>query len=273
MATTIEKFFNPYLLIVINVGIIVCALTVGGGKLFFDTGLIHIIAMLFVALAISRIFFHHYTYDPILEKFVHANLLAMMVFALSHVFEFVSFVILREYPDTVFANVANLYMISLFIMIIGAGPFVAFKYPLYTKWARVLSVAGIVTLLFLTAATMWSDTVVSLDTDDVAPYLYSLILGVTTALALWEVHKIKVIAPVARGFASYLAATILLIAFAALANILYEFLKDYAGVADYLSIYLSHFAFYAALSIFFLAFGEFRNLGGVFADINKFAER
>ena len=55
MANTLDRFLNAYSLFIINLIIIGLALTVGGGLYFFETSLIHLIALIFIALAVLRI--------------------------------------------------------------------------------------------------------------------------------------------------------------------------------------------------------------------------
>src|SRR3989344_6612019 len=102
----IDKYLGLNFFLALNILIILLAQTVGNGTLFYRTGIIHIIAIGFVVLALIRAFFHYYTYDHILEKFIHSCLIAMFVFAISHLVEFFSFIVLHRYADSVYINVA-----------------------------------------------------------------------------------------------------------------------------------------------------------------------
>lgn len=70
------------------------------------------------------------------------------------------------------------------------------------------------------------------------------------------------------GFVNYLAISIGMVVFAALPNIFYELMEDKLNIPELQIIYLSHFTFYAALSIIFLAFGRLSNLAGVYKDLD-----
>ncbi|TSA43915.1 hypothetical protein D4R49_01535 [bacterium] len=265
-ANTLDRVFNGYSLIAINVIIIVLALTVGGGLYFFETGLIHLIAILFIALAILRSFYHHYTYDPILEKFVHASLFALLVFAGSHIIEYVSMMFLNRYVDAVFANVANFYLISTFAIIIGATYFSSINHKTYSSLLRGFSYAIIAVLLLFSLFLFANDRAISLDTQSGASYVYTFMLIVTGVLAAIEIVRIRRLTPIMSGFTKYLLAALIAILVAILPNIFYEVLGD-AGIPSYASIYVSHFLFYAALSLFFLAFKKMSYLGGVYEDL------
>jgi hypothetical protein len=69
-----------------------------------------------------------------------------------------------------------------------------------------------------------------------------------------------------KGFTAYLAMMCVLIAAAALHYVLYDILKD-IGLPLVQIVYLSHFCFYAALSVLFLAFPRIVQKGGMYADL------
>jgi len=263
---TLDRVCNAYSLLAINIIIIFLALTVGNGLFFFETGLIHLIALLFIALAVLRMFYHHYTYDPILEKFVHASLFAMFVFAGSHIIEYASMMFLNRYQDAVFANVANFYLISTFSIIIGATYFSGINHKTYATVLKSLSyliVAGFfVFSLFLFA----NDRTISLEMNSPAPYVYALMLLVAGTLTVIEIVKIRRLTPIMQGFTTYLLGALVVVLIAILPNIFYDALGA-IGIPSYLSIYSSHFLFYAALSLFFLAFKKMSYLGGVYEDL------
>src|SRR3989338_7394015 len=58
----------------------------------------------------------------------------------------------------------------------------------------------------------------------------------------------------------------------ALFGIFYEFLEEYLGIAGYQIIYFSHFAFYAALSLMFLAYAKLSYLGEFYEEIKKIVQ-
>ena len=58
----------------------------------------------------------------------------------------------------------------------------------------------------------------------------------------------------------------LLVAGAAFQYVFYELIED-AGLPEHQVIYMSHFFFYAALSVMFLAFGKSLEPKGIFKDL------
>ncbi|MFA6519523.1 MAG: hypothetical protein WCT41_01715 [Candidatus Paceibacterota bacterium] len=266
MANTFDRFLNAYSLLIINLLIIVLALTVGGGLYFFETGLIHLIALIFIALAVLRIIYHHYTYDPILEKFVHASLFALIVFAGSHIIEYISMMFLNRYQDAVFANVGNFYLIGTFSIIIGATYFSGINHRTYASFLRMLSYAFIAGFFLFSVFLFANDRAIGLEVEDPAPFLYALMLVIAGVLAVIEIVKIRRLTPIMHGFTTYLLGGLVLLLIAILPNIFYDFLAI-AGVPSYMSIYSSHFLFYAALSLFFLAFKKLSYMGGVYEDL------
>lgn len=268
--TKLDKIFNPFTFLIINLTIIILALTIGGGRLFFDTGIIHIIAVFFILLSAFRIVMHYYTYDPVLEKFVHAVLAAMAIFAISHIVEFASLMIFKHYEDSVFINVANFYLISLFVVISGASHFLEISYP-RAKLLRNISMAIISALAVFVAVIFYNQKLISLEPNVMVPYIYTAFAIIAGILATITAFRVKKLTPIAIGFSNYLMAAIILIVLAIVPNVLYEFIIDTFGVAEFRIIYISHFAFYAALSLFFLAFRKLSYLGGVFEDLKKIA--
>ena len=119
----LDRMFNPFSLILINILVIIAAEFTGGGMFFMNTGLIHGVAILFIILAVSRIFFHYYTYDPFFEKIVHGVLGASIIFAASHIYEYASMNIYHTYKDSTFINAINFYLIGFMLIIIGTESF------------------------------------------------------------------------------------------------------------------------------------------------------
>jgi hypothetical protein len=183
----LEKILNPWTLLAINGAIIF--LVEATGELFFRTGTIHIIAVLFIILALVRVFVRYYTYDPILEKFFHACLAALFVFAVSHIMEYLSMHIFHYYSDSVFANTTNFYLISLMLIIIGAEVFLRI-YDIRSIWEIVtlLVLSGL--LAVLAGVFLFRNSLVSLDLDQPTPYLYALAVIFFGAVAIRKTLKI-----------------------------------------------------------------------------------
>lgn len=270
--TKIDKYLSLSFFLVLNTLIIVLTQTIGGGTLFFKTGIIHIIALGFVALALVRVFFHYYTYDHILEKFIHACLAAMTIFALSHIAEFMSFVALHRYADSVYANVANFYLISLLVIAIGAE---SFLHVLHGRPAHVIRAltATIFMLVVLIIALLVNDKLISLEMNSWAPIAYTIAIFAAIYLSLSKMWQIKKGVEFMPGFVNYLSISIVLIGIAALTNIYYEYFIDLFALPEYQAVYFSHFTFYAALSFLFLAFGKLSYLGGMLEEVKNLNQR
>lgn len=266
MANTLDRYLNGYSLLAINALIIVLALTIGNGLFFFESGLIHLIALIFIGLSVLRIIYHHYTYDPILEKFVHASFFALFVFAGSHIIEYASMMFLNRYEDAVFANVANFYLIGTFAIIAGATHFSGINHPTYAGALRTISYVVIAGFFVFSLYLFVNDRSVVLDPQHASPFIYAGLLVIAGVLAGIEIMKIRRLTPVMRGFTSHLLGGLFLILVAILPNIFYDFLAD-AGIPSYQSIYASHFLFYGALSLFFLSFQKLSYMGGVYEDL------
>lgn len=267
----LDKIFNPYSLAVINVIIILLAEFAGGGRLFFNLGLIHLIAVLFVVLSVARIFVRYYTFDPFLEKFLWASLAAFIVFTVSHTVEYTSMMVFHIYRDATFANVVNFYLISILILAIGAEMFLKVYHGRGARLTMLLS--GIIAVIFiLIAAFLINPNLISLEPDNWTPYAYALALLGAGFYGIFKMLQIRKLVTIAVGFVNYLVAAIALIMLAAMFDVFYEFLEHYLGIADYQIIYFSHFAFYAALSLMFLAYAKLSYLGEFYEEIKKIAQ-
>lgn len=265
---TIDTYLNLKFFLILNALIIVLAETLGNSMLLFQTGVIHMIAISFVFLALLRVFFHYYTYDHILEKFIHASLGAMAIFAISHIIEFVSFVILHRYADAVYVNVANMYLISLLLIAIGAESFLRILQGRPAHLVRIL-ISIIIGLVLLSLALLWNDELISLEMDSSAPIIYTVATFAAIGLCLTKMRQIKKRVDFMPGFVNYLSISIILIGVATLSNVYYEYFIDLLGLPEYQAVYFSHFAFYASLSFLFLAFGKVSHLGGMLDEVKN----
>lgn len=266
MPNALDRIFNLYTLIAVNIAIILAAELIGGGHLFFDTGIIHIIAILFIILASTRIGLHYYSYDAFLEKFFHASLAALFLFSFSHIVEFVGYMVLHLKEDAVFANVANFYIACLLIIALGAESFLSAHDGRKEKLAWAIR-AGVVLITAFIVYLFFNDQAVSLD-DRFTQLLYAAVLLGAGLFAYMRVSRIGKLVSISRGFIGYMKVTLVFIMFAALASVFYDLLKD-AGLPEYQVIYLAHFFFYASLSTLFLAFGTLARLTGVYADLRS----
>lgn len=264
----IERIFNPMTLFFINIAIIAVAEITG--QLFFNLGLIHIIAILFIALSVIRIFVRYYSYDPILEKFFQASLAAMFVFTLSHIVEYFSMSMgdFVYYSDSVLVNTVNFYLISLMLVIIGADAFLRIHES--RSSAQINALIGLIcffTILIFVFTT--KKNIVSLELDSPTPYVYILMVFIFGLFALRKVSQIGKYVPISADFSRYISAAIILIMLSTTPDIFYDLLEAKFNFPLYQIMYLSHFFFYASLSLFFLAFGRVKITGGVYEDVRK----
>jgi len=270
MRKTLEKIFTPYTLLVINLAIVFASETIGHGKTFHDTGIIHGIAVLFIILASTRIFQKYYLFDPEIRNMLRYSLWAMAFFAVSHFVEFASFVLFRTYTDAAFANVINFYVASLLFMAMGSEQvFVA-----YEKRSKVRMKAYAVAIAFfigLTFLFIWKNALISLEPDEIAPYAYAAVVLGVGIYGFRQWRRVGKLYPWFGGFVKLMTQATTLIMLATFPNIFYELL-EHVGVEEVQSIYLSHFTFYAALSVMYLAYGDSLKIGGIHKDIREMME-
>lgn len=273
MPNILDRIFNPKSLILINIAIILAAEFAGNGLFFYETGLIHAVAILFIILAVSRFFYHIYTFDPIFEKLVHATIAASVVFAISHIFEYVSMMIFHSYKDATFANVVNFYLIGFILIAIGAESFLRI---IGRRSTYIIKLFFIIIFAFTILIILFSinDKLISLEPDSLAPFLYAFLIIVVGAIGIGIVREIKKIVPISAGFSNYLLSSLALLIFAMIPYVFYEFIAErfhYYNIQNYQIIYVSHFVFFAALSFLFLAFTKL-SWGGIYAETRNLVE-
>lgn len=265
MKLKLDKIFNPYSLLVINIVVIALSLTIGGGLFFHESGLIHLVTIFFLALAILRVLSHYYTYDPILEKFVHMCLISLIALSAAHFIEFVSLEAFHKNEDAVIVNLVNFYLIGLIILIIGTEYFSKIRYKLSPFLIKTLPIV-ILIFIIVTIIFFINDQMASLKAGDLMPVIYTALIFIIGVLAVIEVSKIKRLTAVAVGFVNYLTAAVVFIIASTLIYILHSFLAS-LGIPEYQVDYFSHFTFYIALSLVFLAFTKLSYLGGVYEEL------
>ncbi len=264
----IERIFNPVAFFLANIAII--AVVEITGQLFFNLGIIHIIAILFIGLSVIRIFVRYYSYDPVLEKFFQASLAALFVFTLSHIVEYFSMSMgaFVYYSDSVLVNTTNFYLISLMLVVIGAEDFLRIYDSRSAMQIKVLIglIAALVVLIFVfTTKKDW----VSLELDNPTPYVYMALVIFFGLMALKKVVQIGKHVAISTAFTNFLSASIILIMLSTVPYIFYDLLQSKFNFPLYQIMYLSHFIFYASLSLFFLAFGRVKIVGGVYEAANE----
>lgn len=254
-----ERFIAPKFLLAFNVLIIVAAELVGGGRWFYDTGFIHVPVIIFLFLACTRIFGRFKLYDKASKGFLGWNLLALVLLLLSHVVEFVD----QNFDNTwsitsVYGAVISMHLAAFLSVTIGAYPILrAFGKSRSALVWTVLSVAVAVTALYESLAAFLGYV------PDISPILFmafTFVAGLATIIPLMIVsqHVSKL-----EDFCLHLTGALI---FSIVATTIDAFhLTDGAQYAFYQqTTYVSHFAFYAALSLMFLALGKLANSGGAF---------
>jgi hypothetical protein len=263
-----ERFFAPRLLLGVNLAIILLAETLRGGRYFYDTGLIHIPVSLFVLLASTRIFGRYYLYDPVLKKFLGWSLAALSILLLSHGIEFADQNLGLQWPaSAVYGGVISFHLTALLCIAVGAFHILkAYGRMRFASFWLVLSaLVGVVSFLASLAAYVGL-------IPSVPPLLYMLIAfaaGVATCVPTLAISRLV---PVLKEFSLYLTGALVFIVAAAGTDALHLVAKGEYVVYQQ-ATYMSHFAFYAALSLMFLAFGKLSNLGGVYRDVAAAAEK
>jgi hypothetical protein len=265
MMTKFEKVLNPWVLLSINVFIILA--TELSGSFFIDKGTVHLIAILFVVLGISRVFVHYDAYDRYLRLLIKGGTAALIIFSVSHLIEFLGYTYFKIYEDAIFINVVNFYIMSMLVVAVGAEYFLR-TLKKKSAVATNIFITGIVALFVLTVLIFLNKVSVSLEPDELAIYFYAALVLVVFFLSVSRLIKIKKHVSIMVGFIDYFISAFVLITISALQFVFYDVLKG-LGMPVIQVIYVSHFLFYGALSFIFLAFARLANLQGIYQEAQK----
>lgn len=254
-----ERFFGPRFLLGLNAAVIVGAETFGGGRFAYDTGFIHVPALIFLCLAAVRIFGRYRIYDSASRRFLGWSLTALALLLLSHAIEFVQQDLDLDWPAaTVYGAVFTIHLAAFLAVTVGA-------FPILKAFGRVRSAtawAAVSTLVVLFAACE-SLAVVAGVIPAVPPLLYVAIALVAGVAAVAPTLAVAAVAPKLENFSSYLTGALVCSTVAAGVDAMHLIVSGNRFL--YIQVtYLSLFAFYAALSLMFLAFGKLANSGGAF---------
>lgn len=262
---TISKILNGWTLLLLNV-IVVFAVEITGG-FFASTGFIHLLAIIFVILALIRTASHSHVHDQFLEPVIHRGILAMIILALSHIVEFAGFMIFNLPREAVSVNVVNFYLVSTLIVITGVEVFVGKLDKFSQNLSKIIEITA-ATFFLLVVLTLFNTKNISLSSSSWMTYSYTASIFIVEIFSLWRLQILKKRVPLMTNFINYFLAAFILIGLSALLYTLEEVVVK-AGIPFLQLIYLNHFLFYGALSLIFLAYDRLLHLGGIYDDLEK----
>lgn len=265
VAEYLDKIFSPTILLALNATIIAVILIFGGENFFKEIGIIHMLAVFFVVLAILRSFFHYYSHDPILEKFIHGSALAFFIFSISHLFEFLAEHIFELNDNLIAINVAYLYILGLVVMIIGADLVI---YNVRKNNLKEIAVFGLLAAIstIIIALSFTSAARLFLELDLLMLAIHLIIPATIGALAFARVASIGRALPYINNFVFYNKIAIVLIVCSILLEISHEKAQSF-GIPEEPISYAGHMIFYAALSVVFLSFRAIASPKGIYENI------
>ena len=268
MKNYLEKFFNHWTLLFLNILIIISVeLT---GMFFMDSGLIHLIALFFIVLGATRIFVHYDVYDQYLKPLIHGGILVLLVFAISHILEYVSYAIFYVSYDIIAVNVVNLYLVGLLITSLSVEMFLG-RLKNGGRLLVPLFHLGIITFLVLTVSSLVNGAMVNLEVNGLGMFIYSSLVILVTLVCIGQLFRLRSRVTILVNFLNYFVASFALVSCSAMLYVLNEMLVR-LGLPYFQMMYIGHFIFYAALSIMFLAYVKLSKLGGIYEDLKDIDE-
>ncbi|MBI2041795.1 MAG: hypothetical protein HYT20_02105 [Candidatus Nealsonbacteria bacterium] len=258
-----------FIFIFINILIIAAAeLT---GKLFFNSGAIHAIALIFVIVAALPLVRNYYLADPIFKKFLNASIFAFLLFSVSHAAEYFLFLVNKDYVDFIFAIAINFYLASILLIVLGSEIFLRAYSGYHRSRMPIIVIGAFIALIVSFSFFLIMDPkAISLEPESIFPYIYMVIVIIAGFLFWKRISKLKTsLNPSFAGFFRFFGIMIIFVMASALFYIFYELIEKAAKIPEYQTIYFSHFFFYIGLSIMFFAFEELLKIGGVVKDVRE----
>lgn len=263
MENKFERIFNHWILLFFNIAIVI--FVEATSMFFMRTGLIHLVAIFFIVLGASRIFVHYDVYDRYLRPFIHGGILTLIIFAVSHVLEYISYSFLYLPYDAIAANVVNLYLGGWLIVIVSGEHFLKRieKAPIFLT---PVLYGGIVFCLVLTILFFARSDLIRLTGSGWEMYGYALAVVIVTFFGISRLLRLAHHVTLLIGFVNYFSASFVLISLSALLYVFSDLLGG-LGISYLQVMYVSHFLFYGALSLMFLAYVRLSHLGGIYEGI------
>ncbi len=261
----LEKIFNHWVILAINIVIILFVETTG--MFFMSTGLIHLIAIIFLALGGSRIFVHYNVYDSFLKPFIISGIAIIILFTISHIVEYVSYAYFSLPYEVIAANVVNFYIAGLVTISLGVSYFlkkVVKNLAIFNYLAPFVIIA-----CFLAAGIFYmNQQMVEVNASGWLMYLQGGIVLLVTACGIGLLFLLKKHVSMLAQFINYFTIAFILIACSAILYVCNDVLGE-IGVMYMQVMYTSHFLFYGAISLMFLAYAHLAHLGGMLEELEK----
>lgn len=251
-----ERIFSARTFVELNTAIIVAAETMGGGKMFFDTGLIHVPVILFGFLLFARISLRIRLFDPLLKTFLHSCLASLVVLLFANVLEFsVQNLDIAGPVLTLYGAVIALRVASMLILAYGTLVMLM-AYGIVSEsvaWALVATLAAIAIVTIVVTEGPLRASLVSPMTFVMLSF--SVGLGQMAALL-----KLASRAPVFGNAMALILAATLFISLGTAAGSVHLMNIGYLPITVQ-ATYFTQFCLFFALSLMFLGIGAFVDLG------------
>lgn len=266
LLTPFEKLFTPYALVALNIAIILSAEFIGGGTYFAETGLVHAIAILFVALIVMRILSDYAFSDYIIKGFLRIQLAFFLFLGLVHIYEYFGINVFALRGVVVELSV----MASYFLWVLGVLLAQEFVFRIYYKktflFTAVLSAIIVLGFLLLVGSNISNAFAESLPVWLPQVMLVGLAgFGVAGILSMMKIIEIM---PVFREYSYYAIPAMVLLVLSAFSEYLEStYSLNAFRISDVQNLYISHFLIYAVLSLLLIGFGKLKKPMGIYAEM------
>ena len=284
MAQFLDKIFNVYVLVAINILLICVVEFVETGFFSAAGGFLHKAALFFVALVIFRSFSEYSFKDPILKGFLNIQIFFFLILGSVHIYEYIKMGRGSEEGVTtmgggmsmtsgmtmadstvVVTSVALLY----FLWLVGNVLAQEFVSRIYHKRSFIL--LSIFTLLAtLITSYVFARNFFDASVPNFSPRSYDLLAAITIIFGFFGVVyavKLKNIMPIFERYNLFAIPAVFMVVIAALFGYSgYQEFFTQMGIGPTQTLYFSHFLIYMALSSLFIGLGRMKRPTGIYSE-------
>lgn len=247
-------------------GIVVAGELFGGAEWMTESGIIHFIAVGFVAFAASRMFSKRIASDHDFHPLARALTLSMAMFALTHAIEYLSGSVLPLSLETEMVVIANLYMAAIFVGILGATRMINATKVRLPIGGPVMALLGLNLLIVVVVLLPAVGAGLPANAGMVQASL--LVFTAAFIFAMWVLSILFERIPILVRFVREI-----MVAYAVVfISIWPEPLMDLFGggaVPEYRAEVISHYIFYLGMAVFFVSFDRLRMFGGIYSELEE----
>ncbi len=267
MSFPIEKYLNYYTLGAMNLALIL--ITELSGDFFEETGIIHLLSLLFLPLALGMYLRagQYVASDHFLKFFLKITFLLLFIFPLIHPAEMLLQAVFSLSDETKDAFTLGAYLVSI-LGILAAAEYILSSWRRKTKWLYVLTLFLVFIFGFISFCLLafWRGE----ESSAMITGVIALLVALAGVYSIFRIVKLKRVMPVLGNFIHYFSFAILFFTLSGLFE--YFEINNLIGLPEVQNAYIAHFLIFATISVYILGLAKLIRPGGIYEDMKKAIE-